>query len=68
MGGYKAKPRSRAGSEFQGALETGIVASARLCEGRASGRRLSFPMPLSDRDLRALPAHVLAVEEERGSG
>ncbi|EPQ19190.1 hypothetical protein D623_10011806 [Myotis brandtii] len=68
LGGDKVKRRSWAGSEFQGALEAGILASVRLCEGRSSGRRISFPMPLSDRDPRAFPAHVLAVEEENGSG
>lgn len=37
-------------------------------ERRSSGRSVSFPEPRSDRDLRALPAHVLVAEEEEGSG
>lgn len=66
--GDKAKPRSWSDSEFQGALEAGIAGSVRLCEGRASGRRIPFPMPLADRDPREPPAHRLEVEEEKGSG
>lgn len=57
--------RARAG--WPGALE---VPSGRASRQRSSGRRetsglgVCFPAPLSDRDLRARPAHVLAAEEK----
>lgn len=49
-----------------GALTAGLVAACAQAEA-APGRSCPFPVPRSDRDLRALPAHVLAAEDEEGS-
>ena len=51
----------------EGALRTGLVSGLRP-GGAGPGRGCPFPAPRSDRDLRALPAHVLAAEDEEGSG